>query len=76
MSELGQKRKYPGSRGTSVLPSTADLQKPPEGVRVDLDGRQRRDAPCGSVADQRGKHEINGCRQFDPGPVGRLEPRL
>src|SRR5450755_3448660 len=30
-------------------------------------------APCGSVADQRGKHEINGCRQFDPGPVGRLE---
>jgi hypothetical protein len=23
-------------------------------------------------ADQRGKHEINGCRQFDPGPVGRL----
>jgi hypothetical protein len=28
-------------------------------------------APCGSVADQRGKHEINGRRQFDPGPVGR-----
>src|SRR5450631_3652032 len=41
---------------------TTDLHKPPEGVRVDLDGRQRRDAPCGSVADQRGKHEINGCR--------------
>jgi hypothetical protein len=54
---------------------TAGLHKPPEGVRVDLDSRQRRDAPCGSVADQRGKHEINGCRQFDPGPVGRLARR-
>ena len=37
-----------------------DLHKPPGGVRVQLDGRQRRDAPRGSVADQRGKHEIKG----------------
>jgi hypothetical protein len=27
-------------------------------IRRSLDGRQRRDAPCGSVTDQRGKHEI------------------
>ena len=32
----------------------------------------RRDAPSGSVADQRGKHEIKDCRQFDPAPVGQL----
>jgi hypothetical protein len=60
-----------GERHVWFVP-TADLHKLPEGVRVDLDGRQRRDAPCGSVADQRGKHEIKGCRQFDPAPVGRL----
>jgi hypothetical protein len=24
---------------------------------------------------QRGKHEIKGCRQFDPAPVGRLARR-
>jgi hypothetical protein len=55
--------------------STADLHKLPEGVRVDRDGRQRRDAPCGSVADHRGKHEIKGCRQFGAAPVGRLARR-
>ncbi len=37
-----------------------------------LGQKARRGAPCGSVADQRGKHEIKGCRQFDPAPVGRL----
>jgi len=45
------------------------------GIRRSLDGRQRRDASCRSVADQRGKHEIDGCRQFDPGRVGRLARR-
>jgi hypothetical protein len=38
---------------------TTDLHKPLEGVASSpLMGRQRRDAPCDSVADQRGKHEI------------------
>ena len=57
------------------LPTGGELAHPQNGIcrriRRSLDGRQRRDASCGSVADQRGKHEINGCRQFDPGPVGR-----
>ena len=33
MSELGQKRKCPGSRGTSVLPSGADTVSLPRHVR-------------------------------------------
>jgi hypothetical protein len=41
-----------------------------KGCELTFNGRQRRGAPCGSVADQRGKHEIKGCRQFDPAPVG------
>ena len=34
MSELGQKRKCPGSRGTSVLPSAADIVSLPRHVRL------------------------------------------
>ena len=34
MSELGQKRKCPGSRGTSVLPSGADIVSLPRHVRL------------------------------------------
>jgi len=33
MSELGQKRKYLASRGTSVLPSTADIVRLPSHAR-------------------------------------------
>jgi hypothetical protein len=32
-SELGQKRKCPGSRGTSVLPRTTDIIRPARLVR-------------------------------------------
>jgi len=31
---------------------------------------ERRDGSHAHRADQRGKHEIKGCRQFDPGPWG------
>jgi hypothetical protein len=41
-------------------------------IRRSLDGLQRRFAPRGSIADQRGSDEIDGCGQFDSGPVGRL----
>jgi hypothetical protein len=34
ISELGQKRKCPGSRGTSVLPSGADIVSLPRHVRL------------------------------------------
>jgi hypothetical protein len=34
MSELGQKRKCPGSRGTSVLPTGADIVSLPQQVRL------------------------------------------
>ncbi len=34
MSESGQKRKCPGSRGTSVLPSGADIVSLPRHVRL------------------------------------------
>jgi hypothetical protein len=34
MSQLGQKRKCPGSRGTSVLPSGADIVSMPRHVRL------------------------------------------
>jgi hypothetical protein len=49
---------------------TADLHKPPEGARVErcLMAGNVATLPCGSVADQ-------GCRQFDPAPVGRLARR-
>jgi hypothetical protein len=50
---------------------TADLHKAPEGVRVHLDGRQPRDAPCGSVADQRGEHEIKGLPKVRSSSGGR-----
>jgi hypothetical protein len=36
----------------------SDIEVGPKSANSGLDGRQRRDAPCGSVADQRGKHEI------------------
>jgi hypothetical protein len=58
-----------------ALQSAADLHKPPEGVRVDLLMAVTSRALCGSVADQRDKHEIKGCRHFDPAPVGRLARR-
>jgi hypothetical protein len=82
----GQTRKSHCLHATSVVPSradvvrpprqvrfvpTTDLHKPPEGVRVHLDGRQRRDAPCGSVADQHGKHEINGLQTVRSSSGGR-----
>jgi hypothetical protein len=34
-------------------------------IRRSLDGLQRRFAPCGTIADQRGSDEIDGCGQFD-----------
>jgi hypothetical protein len=44
-------------------------------IRRSRDGLQRRFAPCGSIANQRGSDEIDGCGQFDSGPVGRLARR-
>ena len=35
MSAWGQKRKCPGSRGTSVLPSGADIVSLPQHVRME-----------------------------------------
>src|SRR5258706_16303252 len=45
-------------------------------IRRSLDGLQRRFAPCGTVADQRGSYEIDGCGQFDSSPVGLASSRL
>jgi hypothetical protein len=45
-------------------------------IRRSLDGLQRRFAPCGTVADQRGSYEINGCGQLDSSPVGLGSSRL
>jgi hypothetical protein len=39
-------------------------------IRRSLDGLQRRSAPCGSVANQRGRYEIDGCGQIGSGPMG------
>jgi hypothetical protein len=39
-------------------------------IRRSLDGLQRRFAPCGTVTDQRGSDEIDGCGRFDSDPVG------
>ncbi len=44
----GQKLTSSVEGSMSACPSL-DLHKPPEGVRVDLDGQQRRDAPCGPL---------------------------
>ena len=45
-------------------------------IRRSLDGLQRRFAPCGTVADQRGSYEIDGYGQFDSSPVGLASSRL
>src|SRR3984893_17075516 len=42
----GQKRKYPGSRGTSVLPSGADIVRLPRHVRLVPEAELRRPARC------------------------------
>ena len=84
MSQMGQTEKnlvrayvfrFALELGHRALQSAADLHKPPEGVRVDLLMAATSRALCGSVADQRDKHEIKGCRHFDPAPVGRLARR-
>ena len=79
---VGHPLNSPSSHGKSsshrarLIPPLPRISTPRRKVRTTRSHRkpwlQRRSAPCGSVANQRGSYEIDGCGQFGSGPMGVL----